>query len=204
MGALGLSEKDFLAFFEIQILEKKLIEEITADVPREETQVWARHILVADEASALSAIERLNSGEDFASLAKELSTDTGSGANGGDLGWFGSGQMVAEFEAAAFALKNPGDYTNAPVQSQFGFHIIQLIAKQNRPLTAEQYDAARSKVYKDWLTSARETYGVETFDLWQQYVPTEPSVSSVATDIVRTVTAEARNATKTPKPIETP
>jgi hypothetical protein len=200
MASVGLKEKDFLSFFEIQILEKKLTEELTANVPQTEQQVWARHILVADEAAAASVIERLNKGEDFATLAKELSTDTGSGANGGDLGWFGSGQMVAEFETAAFALKNPGDYTTTPVQSSFGFHIIQLIAKQERPLSADQYAAAKSKVFTDWLAAARDTYGVEIFDIWQQYVPTEPNFVSIATDVVRTATAAAKNATKTPKP----
>jgi peptidyl-prolyl cis-trans isomerase D len=204
LAALGLSEKDYLAFFEIQLLEKKLTEELTANVPHTEKQVWARHILVADEATATSVIERLKNGEDFAALAKELSTDTGSAVNGGDLGWFGSGQMVAEFEAAAFALEKPGDYTTTPVQSSFGFHIIQLIAKQDRPLTADQYAAAKNKVFTDWLASAKETYKVEISDIWQQYVPTEPSFISIATDMVRTATAEAKKATKTPKVTPTP
>ncbi|MBI5963427.1 MAG: peptidylprolyl isomerase [Chloroflexi bacterium] len=205
LAAIGLSEKDFLAFFEIQVLEKKLIEEITADVPRVDTQVWARHILVADEATAASVVERLNNGEDFAALALELSTDTGTAQNGGDLDWFGRGKMVAEFETAAFALEKSGDYTTTPVQSQFGFHIIQLIAKQDRPLTSDLYDAAKNKVYQDWLAAARETYGVEIFDTtWKQYVPAEPNFASVATDIVRTATAEAKNATATPKTTATP
>ena len=199
-----MSEKDFLAFFEIQVLEKKLIEEITADVPRVDTQVWARHILVADEATAASVVERLNNGEDFAALALELSTDTGTAQNGGDLDWFGKGKMVAEFETAAFALKNPGDYTTTPVQSQFGFHIIQLIAKQDRPLTSDLYDAAKNKVYQDWLAAARETYGVEIFDTWKQYVPIEPNFISIATDIAKTATKAAKDATATPKVTATP
>lgn len=200
MALIGLSEKDFLAFFEIQLLEKKLNAELTANVPHTEKQVWARHILVADQVTADSVLERLNNREDFAVLAKELSTDTGSGANGGDLGWFGSGQMVAEFETAAFALENPGDITKTAVQSQFGFHIIQLIAKQDRPLSADQYDAAKNKVYTEWLAAARETYGVEIFDIWQQYVPIEPNFASIATDFAKTATKEAKDGTATPKP----
>lgn len=182
MQKLGLSEKDYLAFFDFQVLQRKLQEEITADVKPVEKQVWARHILVADQAIAVTVIERLNNGEDFAVLAKELSTDTGSAQNGGDLGWFGSGAMVAEFEAAAFALENPGDYTTTPVGSDFGFHIIQLIAKQDRPLTAQQYDTAKSKAFSDWLTAARDEYGVEIFDLWKQHLPTEPNFITIATD----------------------
>jgi parvulin-like peptidyl-prolyl isomerase len=182
MQKLGLKEKDYLAFFDFQVLQRKLQEQITADVKPVEKQVWARHILVADQAIAVTVIERLNNGEDFAVLAKELSTDTGSAQNGGDLGWFGSGAMVAEFEAAAFALENPGDYTTTPVASDFGFHIIQLIAKQDRPLTAQQYGTAKSKAFSDWLTSARDEYGVEIFDLWKQHIPSEPNFITIATD----------------------
>jgi parvulin-like peptidyl-prolyl isomerase len=179
---LGLKEKDYLAFFDLQILQTKLTEEITADVPHVEKQIWARHILVADEATALSIIERLKNGEDFADLARKLSTDTGSAANGGDLGWFGTGAMVPAFETAAFALEKSGDYTLTPVKSDFGYHIIQLIAKQDRPLTAEQYDAAKNKAFQDWLTAARTEYGVETFDIWKEHVPTEPNFVTIATD----------------------
>ncbi len=201
MQKLGLKEKDYLEFFDLQVLERKLLDDLTAELPRVEKQVWARHILVADEVTALTVIERLNNGEDFAVLAKELSTDTGSAQNGGDLNWFGSGAMVAEFEAAAFALEKPGDYTTTPVASDFGFHIIQLIAKQDRPLTAEQYDAAKNKVFSDWLTAAREEYGVETFDIWKQHVPTEPNFVTLATDsaiAAKTAQAEADNATAAP------
>jgi len=199
LAVLGMTEKDYLAFFEIQVLQKELMDELTADVPHTETQIWARHILVADAAIAQVVIERLNNGEDFATLAKELSTDTGSAQNGGDLGWFGTGQMIPEFEAAAFALEKPGDYTTTPVQTTYGFHIIELIAKQERPLTAQQYEAAKNKVFTDWLAAARETYGVETFDLWKQYVPTEPNFASMATSAVKTATAEAKK-----KPTATP
>jgi parvulin-like peptidyl-prolyl isomerase len=179
---LGFNEADYRKLFQIQILQDKLKAKIVADVPAVTEQVWARHILVADEATALAIIERLKNGEDFAELARTLSTDTGSGANGGDLGWFGTGAMVPEFETAAFALKNPGDYTLVPVKSQFGYHIIQLIAKQNRPLTADQYTAAKEKAFSDWLVAARDTYGVVTFDVWKEHVPTTPSFITMATD----------------------
>jgi len=189
MMKLGLSEKDYLSLFDIQILQTKVQEAITADVPHTEKQVWARHILVSDEAAALVVLEKLKNGEDFAALAQEYSQDTGSAVNGGDLGWFSTGAMVPEFETAAFALEKSGDYTTTPVQSQFGYHIIQLIAKQDRPLTADQYETAKNKAFSDWLTAARTEYGVETFDIWKQYVPTDPNFITMAT--------EAANAQKT-------
>lgn len=84
----------------------------------------AAHILVATEEEAADLKAQLDGGADFATLAKEHSTDPGSGANGGELGWFGAGQMVPEFEAAVAALE-PGAIS-APVQSQFGWHIVKL------------------------------------------------------------------------------
>lgn len=101
-------------------------------------EVRARHILVEtkEEADAIKA--ELDAGGDFAAIAKEKSIDPGSGANGGDLGFFAQGMMVPEFETAAFALANPGD-VSAPVQSQFGWHIIKLEEKrQSAPPTFEQ------------------------------------------------------------------
>jgi len=192
IAKLGFKEGDYRKIFEVQLLQDKLKAQIVADVPATTEQVWARHILVADEATALGIIERLKNGEDFAELAKTLSTDTGSAPNGGDLGWFGPGAMVAEFETAAFALAKPGDYTLTPVKSQFGYHIIQLIAKQKRPLTADQYNTAKDKAFSDWLTAARDTYGVKTFDIWKQHVPTDPSFVTIATDSA--IAAETQQA----------
>jgi parvulin-like peptidyl-prolyl isomerase len=200
---LGLSEKDYTGLFEYQLLQQKVQDAITADVPRTETQVWARHILLSDEATALNIIEKLKNGGDFAALAQEFSQDTGSAVNGGDLGWFGTGAMVPEFETAAFALEKTGDYTTTPVQSQFGFHIIQLIAKQDRPLSADQYESAKNQAFSEWLTKAREEYGVETFDIWKEYVPTEPNFITMMTEAANaqnTAVAEEAKATATPAP----
>lgn len=90
-------------------------------------QIKASHILVETNEEALKVIERLNKGEDFAELAKELSTDTGSGLNGGDLDYFSYGQMVKPFSESAFALEI-GEVSQ-PVQSDFGYHIIKLTDK---------------------------------------------------------------------------
>lgn len=178
----GFDQGYYREFYEYQLLLTKLKEEIAADVATTDTQVWARHILVEDEETAKGVIQSLQEGKDFAELARALSTDTGSGAQGGDLGWFGKGAMVAEFEAAAFALENSGDITTEPVQSSFGYHIIQLIDKQERPLTAEQLQSAKDAAFDAWLTTIREEYSVETFDFWRQRVPNEPSFISAATE----------------------
>lgn len=84
----------------------------------------AAHILVATEDEAKAIKAELDGGADFAAIAKEKSTDRGSAAAGGDLGWFGVGMMVKPFEEAVMAMK--AGETSAPVESQFGWHVIRL------------------------------------------------------------------------------
>ena len=93
--------------------------------------IRARHILVETEEEANSLIEDLNGGRDFAELAREESTGP-SGPNGGDLGFFGRGQMVPSFEQAAFALED-GEIS-APVQTQFGWHVIKVEERRAAPV----------------------------------------------------------------------
>lgn len=87
-------------------------------------EIKASHILVADEATAKKVKDLLNQGQSFEDLAKQYSTDTGSKDKGGDLGYFGPGKMVPEFEAAAYKLKK-GEVSD-PVKSQYGYHIIKV------------------------------------------------------------------------------
>jgi foldase protein PrsA len=88
-------------------------------------EVHARHILVASEAEAKAIKDQLDKGGDFAALAKEKSTEPAAKTSGGDLGFFGLGKMDPAFEKVAFAMK-PNEIS-APVQSQFGWHVIQLL-----------------------------------------------------------------------------
>jgi peptidyl-prolyl cis-trans isomerase C len=87
-------------------------------------KIKCSHILVKKHSEALQVIERIKKGESFADLARELSIDRGSAKRGGDLGFFGRGQMVKPFEDSAFKLKK-GELTSEPVRTQFGYHIIR-------------------------------------------------------------------------------
>ena len=102
----------------------------------------ASHILVASEEEATAAVDRINAGEAFEDVAKEVSTDTGSGSQGGELGWFGPGMMVPEFEQGVSGLQ-PGQLS-APVQSQFGWHIIRL--NETRPQEAPALEDVRAEL----------------------------------------------------------
>ncbi|GLQ11719.1 peptidylprolyl isomerase [Devosia yakushimensis] len=111
-------------------------DKLVADFKPQE-EIRASHILVATEEEAKAIKAELDSGADFATIAKEKSIDPGA-ANGGDLGFFGKGMMVAPFEQAAYALTEIGQVSE-PVQSQFGWHIIKLEEKrESSPPTFEQ------------------------------------------------------------------
>jgi len=119
---------------------KAAYEEWIKDLPK--TEYHARHILVADEATAQSILERLKKGEDFAKLAAELSTDPSKG-NGGDLGWFTPDQMVAPFAEAVTSL-SAGQTSPAPVKTDFGWHVVKL--EETRPMPVPKLEESRDAV----------------------------------------------------------
>lgn len=150
----GISESEFRAIVRGELLQNKVLEQITADVPTSAQQVHARHILVKTEEEAKQVRQRLLDGEDFAKVAEEVSTDTASAKNGGDLGWFGLGQMDPEFEKEAFNL--PIGKISDPVKTQFGYHIIEVLERdENRPLSPSQLDQAKQERYQKWLEEQR-------------------------------------------------
>ena len=113
-------------------------------------QVTASHILLETEADAKAVIAALQDGGDFAALAKEKSTGP-SGPNGGALGTFGRGQMVPAFETAAFDLA-VGSYSDTPVQTQFGWHVIKVDGKDIAP--APDLESMRAQLANNLSTQA--------------------------------------------------
>ncbi|SEQ30437.1 peptidyl-prolyl cis-trans isomerase C [Devosia sp. YR412] len=116
-------------------------------------EIRASHILVPTEEEANAVKAQLDGGADFATLAKEKSIDPGA-ANGGDLGFFGPGMMVAPFEEAAFALTDVGQ-VSAPVQSQFGWHVIKL--EEKRESTPPAFEQVAGQLQQQLLMSTFDT-----------------------------------------------
>lgn len=138
-------------------------------------QVQASHILVATKQEAEAILKQLNEGADFATLAKEKSTDTTSAVNGGDLGFFQKGVMVAAFEQAAFALKNPGDLSPI-VETEHGFHIIKLTEhKAAKQSTFEENQAA----IKDQLVNQKVS---EMANSWIEEVRAKATITNKLED----------------------
>ncbi|MEP2947104.1 MAG: peptidylprolyl isomerase [Lentilitoribacter sp.] len=159
-------QKNVIANISDEEVKARFEKEIAAIEPEQELR--ARHILVKTAEEANAIIAELDGGADFVELAKTKSTGP-SGPQGGDLGFFGKGQMVPPFEAAAFALE-AGAYTKAPVQTQFGFHVIKLEEKRDRPLPKfeEVQDQMRQVVlrerYLETVKEARSLSNVEILD----------------------------------------
>lgn len=174
-GALGLpggNSSEFRQFASFFVARQKLAETlVTTDTVRQQVtdQVMAEagkqvmtanvaHILVATEAEANAVIDRLNKGEKFEDLAKELSTDPGSKDNGGLYENVQQGQMVAEFDKATFEDLKPGETTKTPVKTQFGYHIIRLISRAEGPaMTPEQAQQAIEQGIGQQLQQSRGT-----------------------------------------------
>lgn len=182
----GISLDNFKYDIEIYLMTKELMspdievteedmetyfEENKAEFAQAE-EVQASHILVEDEATAKEVLEKVNAGEDFAELAKEYSTD-GTAENGGDLGFFGTGQMVEPFEKAAFALEI-GEVSDI-VETEYGFHIIKVTDKQEakEAVFADHKEEIKEILieeemnanYATWLEELKESYDINnTFE----------------------------------------
>ena len=154
-----------------ELLQNKVQENLKADIARTADMVWARHILVATEEEAKAALDRINAGEEWADVCAEVSTDS-TAAKGGDLGWFTEGTMVPAFNDVAFS-QEVGTISD-PVQSDFGWHLIQVIGHEERPLTSSQYNTAVESAYQNWLDGYSSQLNI-TMESVTDVTPTDPA-----------------------------
>lgn len=152
------SEDAFRDVIEISLLQEAAVsediditdEELQELYDRKNTEIDASHILVADEETANEVKEKLDNGDDFADLAKEYSTDEASAQEGGDLGYFSAGDMVAEFEDAAYSLEK-GEISD-PVASQHGFHIIRVNDKREKEESIGKFEDVKEDLRRELVT----------------------------------------------------
>lgn len=174
LAEANLSEDDLRDVIRSQLYREQVINAITADVQPIQEQVWARHILVNDENKAIEILNRLKQGEDWTELAAEFSNDTSNKNNGGDLGWFSRGKMVSEFENSSYEL-HIGEISE-PIETQFGWHVIQVLGHEMRPLDQNEYQAVREQEFTKWLENIRESKTIEIFENWIDSIPLEPTI----------------------------
>ncbi|MBI4725003.1 MAG: peptidylprolyl isomerase [Rhodomicrobium sp.] len=166
----GKEFEERLAYYKLRALrdafyEKKVREAVTeaqakasyqeqiANIKPEE-EVRVRHILLKTEQEAKDLVKQLKGGAGFVELAKK-SSDGPSAQTGGDLGYFSRGQMVKPFEDAAFALK-PGEISE-PVQTEFGWHVIKLEDKRNRPIPT--FEEVKDQLMASLVQNQLKTFG---------------------------------------------
>ena len=170
-----LSAEDYRYFFETLYLREKVLEAVTKDVKPFEEQVWAQHILVDSEELANIILARFANGEDWDKLAAEYSLDESNAQTGGDLGWVNSDVgFVAEFKDALFSLQLAE--ISAPVQSQFGWHIIRVLGREQRPVDDQRFQELKEKAFTAWIEGIRAEADIQTFDIWKEYVPADPEL----------------------------
>ncbi|GGD01572.1 peptidylprolyl isomerase [Pontibacillus salipaludis] len=158
-------EAQFKDFLKTQLQKEKATTqgvEVTDEEVKEyyenmKQEVQAKHILVEDEETANEVIEKLNNDEDFATLAKEYSTDSSSAENGGNLDYFSTGDMVYPFEQAAYNLE-VGNISE-PVQSEYGYHIIKVTDKREKEDTSSlgTFDEMKDQLKTELLNRQANT-----------------------------------------------
>lgn len=148
---------------------KKAYDKLVAEQGKVE-EIKARHILVENEGQAKEIIAKLAAGSKFEDLAKEYSKDTANKATGGDLGYFTKDAMVPEFADATFKMKK-GEITKAPIKTQFGFHVVEIEDRRDRP--APDYELVkpqiaaneRREILNELVEAWRKKADVEMFDI---------------------------------------
>jgi len=170
----GMSQEEIRAVFEVQVLRAKLQEAVTADIGPIEEQVNVRQILVSTEEEAQDVLTALAEGESFAELARAISIDTASGRQGGELGWAGRGRYVPEFEDAVF--NGEIGPIIGPVQSDYGYHIIQIRAREDRELTDAELEQKRQTAFTDWLAERRAAAEISYPYDYTDRTPDDPTI----------------------------
>ena len=177
----AISEKDFRNQFVSQLYRRKLFEFFEAEETRAKEHIQARHILVEDEEQANQVLALLSEGSQWEDLALEFSIDESNKDRGGDLGWFPRGLMVPEFEDAAFAGE-VGEILG-PLETDFGFHLIEILGKEIRDLDEYSFQLAVQNTFNTWLIEVHRTAAIEISKNWLERIPDPPNIDAIAPNI---------------------
>jgi parvulin-like peptidyl-prolyl isomerase len=161
LQATATSYDDFRQMLLDQLLSEAIFNAVTTSIDSVAEQVHVRHILLPTRERAEEVLTRLQAGEDFAFLSREYSEDVSSRERGGDMGFFPRGVMPPEVEDAAFSL-DVGEISEI-VESPFGFHIIQVLEREEREIAVEIFENLRQQTFMQWLQEQRENATIDRF-----------------------------------------
>lgn len=162
LEATGQTREDYQEMLRQSMISQRAMEAVTGGLQTEAEQVHARHIQVESEEAAREILAQLQQGADFASLARERSTDLATRENGGDLGWFPRGMVAPELENTAFALQ-PGEVSDVLPLGE-GYHLIQLVEREAaRPLPPDMQIELQQAAFERWLAELRAAATIVRF-----------------------------------------
>jgi peptidyl-prolyl cis-trans isomerase D len=196
----GLTEADLRYVIQVSLYRRKVMDAIVGNLPKQQDQVWIRHIVVKDEQTAKDVKSKLDSGADWFAVSDQYTTDQANKSKGGDLGWLPKDQLDQAIADAAFSMK-VGEISQ-PVQTSTGWEVIQLLGHEQRPLTESEYTNLQSTQFQDWLTKQKDAANVQTFDTWKDHVPAEPTMPAEITNYIQSATSQQPLSPTLPVPIQ--
>jgi len=172
LSDFDISESDFSAYVEAQLLEGKLREQFQPEIENVAEHVLIQHIFTLNEEKAQTALEQLEAGEIWDEIVLEYSDDPSSLESSGDLGWNTLNDLVeflGQMGIAAFSA--PVGETVGPVASPQGWHILRVIDRQDREISEAAYEEAVSNAFNAWIYDMNVDAEITVVDDWEEFLP---------------------------------
>ena len=173
----GITEKDFRDQYRNLLYRKRLFEDFESEIPQEQEQVHAKHILVESEDTALLILRLLEEGSQWDELAAKYSSDVTNKDRGGDLGWFPRGTMLKPFEESAFSA--PVGEIVGPIETEEGWHLIYVLEKSVRPIDEYTHQTLVEQEFSDWLINAVNEAEVNVRSNMERKLPSPPNLQKI-------------------------
>ncbi len=172
LNDFNISEADFYAYIEAQLLEEKVREQFEPEIERVAEHVLIQHILVFDEEIAQEALEQLESGDAWDDIVLEFSEDQSSRESSGDLGWNTLDDLFRIFGQMGFiAFSAPVNEVVGPIESQYGWHLLRVVDRQDREISDAAYQEAVDNAFEAWIDELTADAEIIVIDDWQDYLP---------------------------------
>ncbi len=167
-----ISEADFYLYIEAQLLEEKVREQFEPEIERVAEHVLIQHIFVVDEEIAQEALEQLESGDAWDDVVLEYSEDPNSRESNGDLGWNTQEDLVGFLGQMGFvAFLAPVNEVIGPIESQYGWHLLRIVDRQDREISDAAYQVAVDNAFEAWIDELTTEAEIIVVDDWQDHLP---------------------------------